>query len=237
MKNFLSPLKKFLSDMRSSPSSSFVRRKISSWVAKEAIGQIRSFFGSYKILFISLGITFLFLGILIHKTHLLICDSESLPGVRISLVLKGKSYDYGDLVAIKDHPIKYGGKKFLVKCVAGLPGDQILKGIDVVKIIPSQFVEKLFEHNAHKFKRVDLDINTIDPELVGYFKLLAIDALTFPLLDKTRDGKPLNPLEISIVPEGCVFVAGEHPRSFDSRYQEFGLVHQSHVMGRALQLW
>ena len=37
----------------------------------------------------------------------------------------------------------------------------------------------------------------------------------FPLLEKTKEGQVLTPLYSQIIPEGYVFVAGDHPRSFD----------------------
>lgn len=53
-----------------------------------------------------------------------------------------------------------------------------------------------------------------------------------PLLPTTRDGKPLSPLKAKQVPNGYVFVSATHPRSFDSRYEEFGLVKQGCLWGR-----
>jgi len=46
---------------------------------------------------------------------------------------------------------------------------------------------------------------------------------------ETWDGRPLFPWkpEIKIVPEDMFFVAGSHPRSYDSRY--FGLVHKKQI--------
>lgn len=40
----------------------------------------------------------------------------------------------------------------------------------------------------------------------------------------TQDGKSLHPLKAKRMPEGYVFVSADHSRSFDSRYEEFGLV-------------
>lgn len=58
-----------------------------------------------------------------------------------------------------------------------------------------------------------------------------------PLLSHRSDGKALTPLQDQIIPEGYVFVAGDHLRSFDSRYQEFGFVSQNNIIGRAIPLW
>ena len=57
-----------------------------------------------------------------------------------------------------------------------------------------------------------------------------------PLRKETKDGKPLYPLESTTIPEGYVFVSADHPHSFDSRYQEFGLVSQSKIWGKAIPL-
>lgn len=59
----------------------------------------------------------------------------------------------------------------------------------------------------------------------------------FPLLDQTIDRKPLTPLSVSIIPEEYVFVVGDHPRSFDSRYEEFGLVKMENIQGKSLWFW
>ena len=59
----------------------------------------------------------------------------------------------------------------------------------------------------------------------------------FPLLDKTKEGQILTPLPCQIVPEGYLFVIGDHARSFDSRYEEFGLVPMVKVWGKAIVKW
>lgn len=49
-------------------------------------------------------------------------------------------------------------------------------------------------------------------------------------------GKPLSPIQgCSVVPPGHVLVAGDHPRSFDSRY--FGAIPIQSVVGEARPLW
>ena len=40
----------------------------------------------------------------------------------------------------------------------------------------------------------------------------------------TRDGKELHATKPSIIPEGYVFTYAPHDQSFDSRYEEFGLI-------------
>lgn len=72
--------------------------------------------------------------------------------------------------------------------------------------------DQIHIHNNHLY---------VDHKLIG------------PLRKETQDGKPLHPLENTTIPEGYVFVSADHPRSFDSRYQEFGLVAQSKIWGKA----
>lgn len=50
-------------------------------------------------------------------------------------------------------------------------------------------------------------------------------------------GRAMHAIPSGIIPQGCVFVAGDHPKSFDSRYQSFGLVKTDHIVGRAIPLW
>lgn len=40
----------------------------------------------------------------------------------------------------------------------------------------------------------------------------------------SRSGKFMTPIAEGIIPSGYVYVASPHPESFDSRYEEFGLV-------------
>ncbi len=52
----------------------------------------------------------------------------------------------------------------------------------------------------------------------------------------SSDGRPLTPVQSGEIPEGYVFLRGDHDRSFDSRYQEMGLVPQSKLEGKAIGL-
>jgi conjugal transfer pilin signal peptidase TrbI len=49
----------------------------------------------------------------------------------------------------------------------------------------------------------------------------------------TRDGRPLTVIPEGYIPHGFLFAKGEHPSSFDSRYQESGLVPLDAVIGVA----
>lgn len=66
---------------------------------------------------------------------------------------------------------------------------------------------------------------------------LRVGSQTLHLLSETKEGQPLTPLTFNIVPEGTLFVVGDHPRSFDSRYEEFGLVKEENIWGKGLLIW
>ena len=53
---------------------------------------------------------------------------------------------------------------------------------------------------------------------------------------KSKDGKILTPIEAGVIPKGMVFVAGNHERSFDSRYQELGLIPERDLQGKVIAL-
>ena len=52
-----------------------------------------------------------------------------------------------------------------------------------------------------------------------------------------RNGQKLTPLQQPFIPEGYVFLQGDHAGSYDSRYQEFGLVRKEHIVGRTWPLF
>ena len=66
---------------------------------------------------------------------------------------------------------------------------------------------------------------------------VSVNKHTLALKTKRSNGTPLTPIKAHTVPKGMVFVAGEHVDSFDSRYEEFGLVPLSQVMGRVWPLF
>jgi conjugal transfer pilin signal peptidase TrbI len=53
---------------------------------------------------------------------------------------------------------------------------------------------------------------------------------------KSKDGRLLTPIKPGIIPKGMVFVMGEHERSFDSRYEEMGLIPEHALQGRVIAL-
>lgn len=97
----------------------------------------------------------------------------------------------------------------------------------------------------------------VDPEVLHLFSVHLSGIEIFPLLKQTREGNPLTPLSVKefsegsipkgmifrgaipegIIPPGYVFVAGDNPNSFDSHYEEFGLVPMEKIWGKAVLWW
>lgn len=50
---------------------------------------------------------------------------------------------------------------------------------------------------------------------------------------QSRDGRKLTPIATQVIPEGKVFLYAPHGRSFDSRYEELGLVPVDVLQGTA----
>jgi conjugal transfer pilin signal peptidase TrbI len=55
--------------------------------------------------------------------------------------------------------------------------------------------------------------------------------------NKTKDERKLTIIEAQIIPERHYFVLADHKDSFDSRYQEFGLVKDVYIEGKAYPVW
>lgn len=53
---------------------------------------------------------------------------------------------------------------------------------------------------------------------------------------RTKSGKLLCPGYVGKIPEEFYFVYTPHPRSFDSRYSQMGLIHESEIIARAYPL-
>jgi conjugal transfer pilin signal peptidase TrbI len=53
---------------------------------------------------------------------------------------------------------------------------------------------------------------------------------------KSKDGLTLTSAKAMIIPKDYVFLFAPHPRSFDSRYLEFGLVHKSRLQGKLVAI-
>ena len=156
---------------------------------------------------LSLSALSLFCWVIVSYTKLAVCASDSLKGIHYVLFLKNTTIKRGDIVFIPNHPVRYVGEKSLSKRVLGLSGDTVSREKEGIKL--TSYVAGSRAANSQRFS----------------------------LLGKTSKGEPLTPLSSRIIPEGYVFVAGDNPKSFDSRYEEFGLVHKDKIWGKAAFTW
>lgn len=91
-----------------------------------------------------------------------------------------------------------------------------------------------FPHNASKNTVIKRVIGVEGDLISQKQKAIVVHDLELALKDTRSNGDSLTPLKIKVIPKGMVFVAGEHSDSFDSRYDEFGLISVSDVKG---QVW
>ncbi len=109
----------------------------------------------------------------------------------------------------------------VVKDVSFKRGDIVsIKNHDVAHVQEQDFAKRILGLPGDKILR---EGNTIH-----------IGNAILTLLKETKERHPLTSLTVKVVPERFVFVAGDHPRSFDSRYEEFGLVPIAKIWGRAI---
>jgi len=57
------------------------------------------------------------------------------------------------------------------------------------------------------------------------------------VMQEDSKGIKLDPIPEGTIPEGYVFLSGTHKRSYDSRYKNIGLIHESDLMGKAIPLF
>jgi len=159
--------------------------------------------------------------------------SDSLQSFKYALYVKTSVFDRGDIVLIQNHKTAYDdkyrklkqrGELVFAKRIAGMPGDLITRDKERLCI----------SSRTQKDKPLELT-----PVCCSHTQAVndLSNGQSVPLLDQTKDGKPLTPLRATIVPEGYVFIVGDHPRSFDSRYEEFGLVPQEKIWGKSKFTW
>lgn len=68
-------------------------------------------------------------------------------------------------------------------------------------------------------------------------KAFVNEELIGPILAMSHDKRTLTPGTQGIIPQESYFVAGEHERSFDSRYSEVGLLTAENIYGKAYKLF
>ncbi|MBS0272297.1 MAG: signal peptidase I [Proteobacteria bacterium] len=153
-----------------------------------------------------------FLGMIAYYTKLSECVTESLKGFKYALFLRTPQVNRGDVVLIQNHSVQYVGDLLFAKRILGIPGDRL-----------------------HLNKgRLCISHNSLE---IGSLEMRSLEMECLLLLNKTKIEKPLTPLIASYIPQGYIFVAGDNPKSFDSRYEEFGLVSLEKVWGKVVLTW
>jgi conjugal transfer pilin signal peptidase TrbI len=125
---------------------------------------------------------------------------------RAFICIKGLTPEYGDFVSIHNHPTQRFKGLHYIKRLVGFPRDTI--------------------HIYHNHLYVE---KTRTPLLIDVHHI-------GPLHPTTQAGKILRPLRDTIIPKNYVFVSADHPQSFDSRYEEFGLVREECITGKCFGL-
>lgn len=163
----------------------------------------------------------LILGFVLSQTHLTINHSPSL-GYKAFLCFKGLTPKRGDFVSIEGHPTAYFEGLHYTKRLSGLPGERIQIHDD-------------HEHDNHgQVNRVH--DNRVHDNRIHESQMFVGDYFVGALRTTTRDGKPLHPLKSMTIPQGYVFVSADNFQSFDSRYEEFGLVKKTCITGICIGL-
>lgn len=158
----------------------------------------------------------LILGFVLSQTHLTINHSPSL-GYKAFLCFKGLTPKRGDFVSIEGHPTAYFEGLHYTKRLVALPGERI----------------QIHDNQGHKTRVHD---NRVHDNRVHESQMFVGDHFVGTLRTTTRDGKALHPLKTTAIPEGQVFVSAYNPQSFDSRYEEFGLVKETCITGICMGL-
>lgn len=89
-------------------------------------------------------------------------------------------------------------------------------GITVIKRVAGVTGDTVNVRNRHVF---------INENYAGYAK------------ESSRTGELLNVITGYVIPKNYFFAAGDHPDSFDSRYEAPGLISTDAIKGRAYLLW
>lgn len=107
------------------------------------------------------------------------------------------------------HPLEFQKDDYVAFMHPWVPGPLIKK----LKGLPGDQIE-------HKTGQVYLN-----HQLIG------------PVFHKSRDQRTLTPGYSGIIPPHHYFMAGDHARSFDSRYAEVGLLTNDKIYGKAYKLF
>ncbi|HUX79819.1 MAG TPA: S26 family signal peptidase [Alphaproteobacteria bacterium] len=126
---------------------------------------------------------------------------------RAFICIKALTPQSGDFVSIQNHPTHFFNGLHYIKRLSGFPGDHV------------------HIHHNHVYVEKTRTRLLTDTYHIG------------PLRQTTREGNALHPLKNTVIPEGSFFVSADHPHSFDSRYEEFGLVRKECITAKCFGLF
>lgn len=96
----------------------------------------------------------------------------------------------------------------------------------------------VFYHSSFGAQPLIKQITGIPGEPIDLYRgILRNQEQLFPLQKETSTGIPLTPLSSGIIPKDHYFLSGTHFRSFDSRYQSFGLIYVNNIKERVWPLF
>lgn len=153
----------------------------------------------------------------LNQTTLLMNRSGSLPH-KAFLVLKGWKPERGDYVTFTLSPQRTVSQAPMSATVSMtlLSEASVAKPLSVTKQVVGVEGDVVRREGDH---------------------ILVGDRAVGPLLKETADGLPLTPMAFEgMIPHGHVFVATAHERSFDSRYEEVGLIPEDRFLGKAIPI-
>lgn len=95
------------------------------------------------------------------------------------------------------------------------------------------------KYKAYEGENLIKEVKWLPGDAVSYFEkldhtyVLLNDVIIGEVHPYDRKGKPLHRGFEGVIPDEHYFVYTPHPKSFDSRYDELGLVHERDVIGKA----
>ncbi len=157
-----------------------------------------------------------------------------MPNLKIKQILSGATLLLGALLFVL--PFK---SNILISKSDSLPhkiyllvkGNNWKKGdLVAIKNFITQYTKN--QHFTKKIVGIAGDVVAIEGK-----HILINGAKHAQLKEKTKNHKKLTPIVAQTIPQQYFFVIATHDDSFDSRYQEFGLVRENYIEGKVYPIW
>jgi len=150
--------------------------------------------------------------------------TESLPQ-KLFLIRKNTlPKNRGEYIAFKPKNNRYYKNKTFIKIVGGLPDDLVLNSYNETIYI-MQFLEN------KKQREIGAENKTIEEFFINEY-------LTLKVKEKSLRGDKLETLKFAgEIPAKNYFVYTSHKDSYDSRYEEIGLIHENEIIGTAIPIF